>query len=356
MGKKKLIYIISSIGVGGAEVALLSALEHLNNEFDFRLVCLRDYNKELTKDLSSKAQNNIVIFKGFILNFLNAFFFILHFKPDIVISSLWKGATLAISVKIFKPTIKYIEFVHSTYFFHFFDKFFTKLAIKLSDIVFCDSYSTKIFVQNHLTSNKPIVVISFLRFESPAEWKEKKTLRLRAIYLGRFHEIKRIDNLVYFVKQLIKNGLPFELDLYGPDDGTLEQVKKMVYQHKLESDVMFKGPIATKHVQEIFQNYDFYFQTSSAEGMSMSVVEAMQHGLICVVTNVGEIKNYAQDGKNALLLGVENFEEEATQMVLRIKEILSDIKMANEISKNAYLQFVHSPQFAESLVKEIQKI
>ena len=353
--KKKIVYIIYSLDTGGVEVALLSALERLNTEFNFRLVCLKEYDFNLTKSFSADVLNNIVSFKGCIFNYFKAFFYIKKYKPDIMISSLWKSAILAIFIKIFSPSIKYVNFIHSTYFFHFFDNFFSKLAIKMSDIVFCDSQSSKKFVERYIL-NKPIEVISFLRFKSQTKWFEKKEIRLKALYLGRFHEVKRLDNLIYFANQLIKNGLFFEIDLYGRDDGTLEQSKKMICQLKLNDYVKFKGQIESERVQDIFYNYDFYFQTSDVEGMSMSVVEAMQHGLICVVTNVGEIKNYANDGKNALLFDAKNFEVEAKVMVTRVAKVLSDIKIANELSKNAFLQFYDLPVFSESLIKELKKI
>src|SRR5690606_29152265 len=46
----------------------------------------------------------------------------------------------------------------------------------------------------------------------------------------------------------------------------------------------------------------FFLMTSSAEGMAVSVVEAMQLGLIPIVTPVGEIPRYCAGGENAILV------------------------------------------------------
>ncbi len=46
----------------------------------------------------------------------------------------------------------------------------------------------------------------------------------------------------------------------------------------------------------------FFLMTSRWEGMAVSVVEAMQLGLIPVVTPVGEIANYCRAGTNAVIV------------------------------------------------------
>ena len=45
----------------------------------------------------------------------------------------------------------------------------------------------------------------------------------------------------------------------------------------------------------------FFIQLSHYEGMAMSVVEAMQFGLVPIVTNVGEIEHYCIDYQNSII-------------------------------------------------------
>ena len=349
--RKKLIYIIPSLGVGGAELALLSAIPELNRRFDFRVICLSSFSLNFLGGLSEEECSNILTFKRFPFNYFRALCYSLKFNPDIIITSLWKAAPLGVIAKLFMSKIKYIEFIHSSIYFHFFDKIFTKLAIKCSDVVFCDSVSAKTFVEKE-NFFKPIEVISFLRFHSPKQWHPKSHISLKALFLGRFHEQKRIDRLVLLVKKLKDSGLYFQVDLYGRDDGVMGFAKNLIKENNLESNIFLKGEVTSDKVQCLFTNYDFYFQTSDVEGMAMSVVEAMQHGLICVVTNVGEIRNYAKNGINAIVIR-DDFDFSIT--VNQLINIANDIDLANKISRNAHLTFVDNKDFANSLIENLIK-
>ena len=50
-------------------------------------------------------------------------------NPDILIVSLWRSALVGIFVKIFRPKIKVILFIHSEKDTHFFDFIVTRIAI-----------------------------------------------------------------------------------------------------------------------------------------------------------------------------------------------------------------------------------
>ncbi|GHT23243.1 hypothetical protein FACS189430_06210 [Bacteroidia bacterium] len=350
--QKKIIYIIPGLGVGGAEVALLSAIPALNKAFDFKLICLNKYNASFVAQLSKEERQNIVTFHKFPFNYIQVLIYILKIKPAILITSLWKASILGVLSKIFRPKTKYVEFIHNSVYFHFFDKFFTKLAIAASNAVFCDSLSAKEFIKGQY-ANKPIEIVSFLRFASPEDWHPKVDIRLKALYVGRFHEQKRVDRLILLIKTLADAGLVFSVDLFGRDDGTMGIAKEMIAKYGLESHVFLRGEVSANEVKNLFSKYDFYFQTSDVEGMAMSVVEAMQHGLICVLTNVGEIRNYAKNGENAIIIA-ENFD--LTSAIAQIKTVTENIDLANAISKNAYTQFVSEDSFADSLVAHLCKL
>lgn len=345
------VYIISALGVGGVEVALLSAIPELNRQFNFRLICLNSHNPSFLAGLTEEERRNIFVFKGFPFNYIRALYYVLKFKPDIVVTSLWKAAPIGILTKLFQSKTKYVEFIHNSIYFHSFDKFFTKLALKSADVVFCDSTSAKTFIETQ-KYRKPIETISFLRFQSPKQWQPKQHVALKSLYIGRFHKQKRIDRLVLLVKKIVDSGLHFQVDLYGRDDGTMDLIKAAIKENQLEMNIFLKGEIDSDKVQDLFANYDFYFQTSEVEGMAMSVVEAMQHGLICVVTNVGEIRNYAKNGYNAIVIN-EDFNLKTT--VVQIKEVCNNLNLANIISQNAYLSFVDRKDFANSLTETLNK-
>jgi glycosyltransferase involved in cell wall biosynthesis len=69
--------------------------------------------------------------------------------------------------------------------------------------------------------------------------------------------------------------------------------------------VVFSGVATHGEITEFAQHASFYLQTSEYEGMAMSVVEAMQMGLVPVVTSVGEIGSYCRNGYNAVIVESE---------------------------------------------------
>ena len=89
----------------------------------------------------------------------------------------------------------------------------------------------------------------------------------------------------------------------GPDCGERSKLEAWCAHAGLSQAVHFIGPLSSEAIREVAQDHCFYLQTSDYEGMAMSVVEAMQLGLVPVVTPVGEIRAYCRDGENAIVVG-----------------------------------------------------
>ncbi|MDR1944653.1 MAG: hypothetical protein LBQ59_00795 [Candidatus Peribacteria bacterium] len=147
--------------------------------------------------LSEDEKMKIIQFHVFPFHYFPALIFSLKFKPDIVVNNLWPSAPLSLMIKLFRPKIKLVEFTHNTKFFHFFDKFFSKLVLACCYCCCC-SKATKVFLEKEKI-RKPFKVLSLLRISSPKIWKPKKQIKLKAMFLGRFSEQKRIDRIIEMV-------------------------------------------------------------------------------------------------------------------------------------------------------------
>ena len=71
---------------------------------------------------------------------------------------------------------------------------------------------------------------------------------------------------------------------------------------EINDAVEFVGPLSHEEVLRRGAQQSFYLKTSVFEGMAMSVVEAMQLGLVPVVTPVGEIARYCVNGVNSIVI------------------------------------------------------
>ena len=89
----------------------------------------------------------------------------------------------------------------------------------------------------------------------------------------------------------------------------LNKLESLIDGFQISDYISFKGPIQSDNVNFVLNQYDFYLQTSKAEGMAMTVVQAMQQGLVCLVTPVGEIGNYSRNMISAVHLSSDEISD-----------------------------------------------
>ena len=83
--------------------------------------------------------------------------------------------------------------------------------------------------------------------------------------------------------------------------------------------------------------------------MAVSVVEAMQLGLLPIVTKVGEVSRYCKDEVNSIIIGDIN------ETVNRIEKILQSSILFDKLRKNAYLQWINVKNYSQSVEENCYK-
>ena len=110
---KRILYLIPLDGTGGVEVAAQTLKDLDEKNFKFYLKYIFQKKSEIFN----------------IKKILESFKSVIDDNPDILIVSLWRAALVGILVKIFKPKIKVVLFIHSEKDTHFFDFLITRLAL-----------------------------------------------------------------------------------------------------------------------------------------------------------------------------------------------------------------------------------
>lgn len=358
--KKRLVYILHSIEVGGAEVALLSAIPGLAEQYDLKIVVLGRINESLISHLSSEQKKVFHAFSYpvylYPLLINNIVKFVLKFDPHYLICSLWRASWMGSIIKKRNNNIKLFVFIHSVKFFHQADEFFTARAVKMADQVFADSSSSSDFIKSRFSLNCPVRIISFLTHITPA-YQEKQKLgekaEIKMMTLGRLDKVKNLPLSVKVVSHLREKGYNVTLDVFGRWDNAYEETVNAVRDYKLEEFVRLKGEVSPSEKFTLFKNYDFYIQLSAFEGMAMSVAEAMQNGLPCILSPVGEIPNYSRDMESAVFIDIwDNSKWELS--LLKIEEVLGSEALYSSISKNCWTNFREKPVFVNSLIDCIE--
>lgn len=359
--RKKVIHIIPVMKHGGVETTVLSSIGVLRHKFDIRIIILGWCDPAILADMSEEDKVLVTCFnlnlKGvsFFTGLPSVIKFILQFNPDFLLTSLWWSSIVGVLTKFFSKNTTYITFIHSTVFVHLLDKVFSLLAMKFADWVFVDSSSTKKFIERYKPSEK-IRIISLIRPSLPSHSTPRiNTSPYRMVSIGRLSREKRLDRTIILVEKLVRWRSEVMLDIYGPDEGVKGELERLIENNGLRTKISFMGPVSSKKVRRVLSEYDFYIQLADYEGMAMSVVEAMQEGLVCLVTPVGEIPYYAEDMHTAVFLD-DPFDENLEVFAGKIRKVITNEGLYHQISENARNTFRNAKTYTESVAETLEKL
>lgn len=340
--RKRIVHLIPSDKIGGVEVAAKSSESYLRDFYDFNLEYIFRYSKKrILKQISG-------ILKSFYSFFLS--------PPDVLITSLWISVIVAFPLKlIYGKRLIWIHFMHNIIFFHFLDRIFSKIGLYKCDFIFVDSKSTELFVKK--MSLKTHFLISFILNRSTIISKKIVINKneIKFVFVGRVDEQKNLRLAIEIIDKLIEQGYKVHFDIYGPIEVNLNKLESLIDDFQISDYISFKGPIQSDNVNSLLNQYDFYLQTSKVEGMAMSVVQAMQQGLVCLVTPVGEIGNYSTNMISAVHLNSNNISDINT-FIDNIKICINNPDIYNSISVNALNTFSKTPIYKESLKLAIDQV
>jgi glycosyltransferase involved in cell wall biosynthesis len=117
------------------------------------------------------------------------------------------------------------------------------------------------------------------------EQKDFDPSRRVFLFMARLHHKKGIMALLEAWKSSTLATDPgCQLKIAGPDDGELAAVKAFLGKHDRIRNITYLGPIYGKEKERLLQDSQFYVLPSHSEGFPTSVLEAMQHGLVPIIS------------------------------------------------------------------------
>lgn len=323
----KIIHLIPEDGLGGVEQAARS-LEPFNN-LDIEVAFLRG------KTLSEKKFINVISDSRVKLNslsfYINGFRHLVKKNPEVVITSLWRASIIGIVYKLYKKLIlkenmKFVVFLHADRFAHRVDKIVTTIGAFLADEIWTDSTATATSLFKNRNLTRKMQIISFLiknKNLDPVDMSKKDN---NFVFWGRLARQKRVDIAIRLFHEVKKKYPSSLFYIFGPDGGELDSLKKLVLDLDLASNVLFMGVKQPNHYPSEAKNAKFFINTSSHEGMAIAVTEAMQLGLVPIVTPVGEIANYCINYENSI------YYSEDVEYILKVFENTS---LYSKLRRNA---------------------
>ena len=360
MKKLKVLYIITSLGKGGAERLLVDTCRELNNrnDIEYLIVNLSPVNsyKYLEADLNIVYCNSTVelsILKKTKIDLTEYKKIVEDFKPDIIHSHLYIAEIIS-REKTYNNII-YISHMHGyeDIFKNFsYKTFFSKRKIT-------DWYEKRRLIKKYKKCNNHFIVISnyekeFIINNMPSDFANRmfflpnaidyykfyfgkkytdlhtininKTIEL--VNVGSFVENKNQVFLIDVIKKLLEKGYKVHLTLVG--DGPDKHItENKIKKNKLDKVIEFTNIV--NNVEDFLHKSDIYIHSSFYEAFGLALLEAMAAGLPVVCLDGKGNRDIVKNGLNGFMIE----KPDANLFAEKIIELISNKKLYSEMSENA---------------------
>lgn len=329
---KKVLFLIPSLGHGGAERVLVNLVNHMDySKFDITVQTMFDvgiYQDKLNEKVKYKGglkwyfPGNTFVYKLFSPKMLYKFY--IKEKYDIVISYL--EGTSARVVAGCPDGSKLVSWIHIE---QINDKYVTKVFRNMAEANLCyDKYDKIVCVSDTVkqdfekifdVSKEPIVLYNTVEADvikkksiEPIDDIEYSKDEINVCSVAKLMYSKGYDRLIPVCKRLIDDGFPIHLYLIGKGEEK-DNLKKQVADLGILDRVTFVGFKSNPY--KYVKNADLYVCSSRREGFSTAVTESLIIGTPVVSTNcsgayelLGKNNEYGivtENEENALYEGIK---------------------------------------------------
>lgn len=342
----KVLHVINSLHIGGAEVLLANTLSghglagHVENVLAFFIG-----GSPLLQKIDASVKKVDLHYKGgldlpFLLKRLRRL--VKEVKPDIIHSHLNPAGSY---VNMVKP--KDTPQIHTLHTMYTQDRE-TKAGLRWLEqkTLFTSNSSGLIFLSKMLEKDfssaisfkgQRYVLPNFIDdafFLNPPPAPEKG--RLKVVAIGTIRAVKNYDYLLDIFARLKDQNIT--LDIYGGGDPS-------ALQRRIdEEDLPVKLMGQTTQVASVLPNYDLFIMGSHYEGYPLSVVEAMATGLPVLLSDIPSLRETAHEYATYFSLSEPDLAAEAVKAYLLTPErfhaqTLAGRAYAGEVGrKDRYIQ------------------
>jgi len=344
----KILHIISSGGLFGAEGVVLALSQELNNN-DIENIIININSTDTASDIVTKAlemglQANDLRCNGkFDLNAIKELRkLVLEHKIDIIHSHGYKSdffaffALMGLKNKIISTNhnwtsdtlaVKIYEQI-AAFLFNFFDK-----IIGVSEIV-SREVKQKILLKSKVqTIYNGINLKSYNKCLSALSLQLKEQLKIpsNAITIGVVGRLVKAKGYSYFLESAKQITCDFDNTYFiFVGDGPLkEDLINQAQKLNIAEKVIFAGIQTDMNL--IYDMLNIFVISSIDEGLPLVLLEAMAKEKPIVTTDVGAIPNVITDNENGLLIPSKNF----PALTHAIIELIKDENKATKLAKKA---------------------
>ncbi len=252
-------------------------------------------------------------------------------------STLRKLVIVCVAVILRAP---YILHLHGSDYHLFFRKLWRPLQVvvramfRRANRVIVLGAGWRDFVCDEIGVDRERVVIMHNSVPVPATIRrEPSPGPCRILFLGRLGARKGVPELLQALATDRVRSLEWIAVVAG--DGAIENYRKMLVDLNLKERVELPGWVGPDTVSAYLGDADILALPSHNEGLPMSVLEAMAHGLAIVTTPVGAISEAIDDGVSGLLVPPGDVDALADALA----RIIEDASLRQSLSRAAINSF-----------------
>ena len=164
--------------------------------------------------------------------------------------------------------------------------------------------------------------------EMPAQCADASTRPIDIIFVGRLTERKRPDRFIDVVSRVAQALPEVRASIVG-DGPDMDELKDRVSDLGLDRQIEFLG--LRSDVLALQMQSKIFALTSRWEGVSIAMLEAMSCGTIPVVSDVGDLRDVVESGRNGFIFD----ENDLDGFAMTITTLLRDAGRLTELSNAA---------------------
>jgi glycosyltransferase involved in cell wall biosynthesis len=321
MKRKKLVHIIYSLNVAGAEKVCVNICDKLD-ESQYEIYIVTVYNEiPLAKKIENKA--NVKLFtlsvspkrKYWYLSirpFLRFKRLMKLISPDIIHSHLWGIGTHLLLGVFNKAKGKRFATIHTSEGYYKSGHWFSKTVKRIEKWVYklmnfklvsvssevADMVKEELKVEDSKVIYNGVDTDVFQKSDSKGKMENYPVL----IHIGRFMPAKNHWDIIKSLPKLKETYPNFKLLLLGDD--VEKNVGSFCLEHNLKDNVEFLG--IQKDVKSFINQADIGLFPSSYEGLPLSLLEMMSCQLPVIVSDIPILKNITRNGECAEIVKVHD--------------------------------------------------
>lgn len=164
------------------------------------------------------------------------------------------------------------------------------------------------------------------------QFRPRSGLQPRLLWLRAFHAIYNAEMALRVVARLAKEFPDLRLTMIGADkDGSGARAKESAVRLGIADRVLFLGGVPKASVPAHLEAHDIFLNTTNADNMPVSVLEAMAAGLCVVSTAVGGLPFLLEKDIDALLVRPDD----DAAMAAAVARLLREPQLASQLALSA---------------------